>query len=180
MKKQIRQLKKQTIKQQKVRKQLFNKSPIIIHLVLDNIRSAFNVGSLFRTADAVGKVKLYLCGITSDINNPKLYKTALGSTDSVPSKYFPNPLDAIKELQKQDIPIYSLELTKRAEHFQTIDYPKPIALILGHEILGVSQPFLDASDKDIYIPMNGIKESLNVANAGAIAMYEIIRKKQIN
>jgi 23S rRNA (guanosine2251-2'-O)-methyltransferase len=169
-----RQLPKFTKEEIRVRQEAFNKE-VTIHLVLDNIRSAFNVGSLFRTADAVGEVKLYLCGITSDIDNPKLYKTALGATKSVPSKHFPNPLDAITELKEQNISIYSLELTDRAEHFQKVNYPKQIAIILGHERLGVSQPFLDASEKDIYIPMNGMKKSLNVANAGAIAMYEAIR-----
>jgi len=172
-----RQIQQLTTTQKEERELSFTNSKATIHLVLDNIRSAFNVGSLFRTADAVGSVKLYLCGITSDINNPKLYKTALGAVDSVPSKHVPNPLDAIKQLQNENIPIYSLELTDRAEHFQKVTYSNPIAIVLGHEILGVSQPFLDASKKDIFIPMNGIKESLNVANAGAIAMYEVIREK---
>lgn len=158
-----------------LRKDEFNNSNAKLHIVLDNIRSAFNVGSVFRTTDAVGDCKIYLCGITTDIDNPKLYKTALGATESVPSLYFGNPIDALNSLKEADIPIYSLELTDSANHFQKISYPKPLALILGHERLGVSQPFLEASNKQIYIPMNGIKESLNVANAAAIAMYEIMR-----
>lgn len=160
---------------QTVRRATFNKSNAKLHIVLDNIRSAFNVGSIFRTADAVGNCKIYLCGITTDIDNPKLYKTALGATDTVPSMYFGDPMEALNLIQKSQIPIYSLELTDSAEHFQKLTYPKPLALILGHERLGVSQPFLDNSQKQIYIPMNGMKESLNVANAGAIAMYEIMR-----
>lgn len=146
-----------------------------LHIVLDNIRSAFNVGSIFRTADAIGGVELHLCGLTTDIDNPKLDKTALGSTKSVPSTHYPNALEAVEKLKAQDIPIYALELTDSAEHFQKIDYPSPVALVLGHERLGVSEQILEIADKQIYIPMHGIKESLNVANTAAIIMYEAVR-----
>lgn len=155
----------------------FTKMEARVHIVLDNIRSAFNVGSFFRTADAVGGVKIYLCGITADIDNPKLYKTALGALETVPSWYFGNPMDAIELLKTQNIPIFSIELTKDAQHFQKIVYPTPVALVFGHEREGVSQPILDNSQKTVFIPMNGKKESLNVANTGAIMMYEAIREK---
>ena len=153
----------------------FTNKPARLHIILDNIRSAFNVGSFFRTADAVGNVKIYLCGITSDIFNPKLYKTALGATATVPSFQFGNPMDAIELVKSQGIPIYSIELTDDAVHFQETTYPNPVALVFGHEREGVSQPILDNSDKKIFIPMNGMKESLNVANTGAIMMYEATR-----
>lgn len=150
-------------------------SPIKLHIVLDNVRSAFNVGSIFRTADAIGGVKLHLCGLTTDIDNPKLDKTALGASSSVPSTHYPDPLDAIKQLKAEGIPIYAVELTDKAEHFQKVEYPSPVALVLGHERLGVSQQILEMADKHIYIPMHGIKESLNVANTAAIIMYEAVR-----
>lgn len=148
---------------------------IRIHIVLDNIRSAFNVGSIFRTADAIGGCKIYLCGITPSIDNPKMYKTALGATESVPSSYYPDSLKAIEELKSASIPIYSVELTDNSEHFQKVTYPNPVAIVLGHERMGVNQLILDSSDKCIYIPMNGMKESLNVAIAGSVIMYECIR-----
>lgn len=148
---------------------------IRIHIVLDNIRSAFNVGSIFRTADAIGGCKIYLCGITSSIDNPKIYKTALGATETVPSKQYPDAMDAVREITEAGIPLYSVELTNESEHFQKITYPNPVAIVLGHERMGVNQLILDSSDKCIYIPMNGMKESLNVAIAGSVIMYECTR-----
>lgn len=152
-----------------------NQSPRL-YIVLDNIRSAFNVGSIFRTADAVGGCEILLCGITSKVDNPKLYKTALGAIDSVPSKYFADPMEAITYLESQSIPIYAVELTEQAEHFQKAKYPSPVAIVLGHELVGVSQPILDRCEKVVYIPMAGIKESLNVANAAGIVLYEAVRE----
>lgn len=154
-------------------------SPIKLHIVLENIRSAFNVGSVFRTADAVGDVMIHLCGITSNIDNPKINKTALGSTESVQSRHYPNPIEATEWLKEQGIPIFSVELTNDAEHFQQIDYPSPLALVFGHEINGVSSMMIENSEKTVYIPMNGIKESLNVANTAAIMMFEATRQKEL-
>ena len=143
-----------------------------LHVVLDNIRSVFNVGSFFRTADAVGSTKLYLCGITATPDNPKIVKTALGATESVEWEYFDNTLDAIKQLKKDDVPIFVVELTPQAEHFQKIQYPDTVALVFGHERKGVSELVLQNADKVVFIPMSGIKESLNVSVAGGIIMYE--------
>ncbi|WKZ31234.1 MAG: TrmH family RNA methyltransferase [Candidatus Dojkabacteria bacterium] len=146
-----------------------------LHIVLDNIRSAFNVGSVFRTADAIGNCQIYLCGITSTIDNPKIYKTALGATESVPSKHYPDSMMAISELKEANIPIFSVEITDGSQHFQEVEYPEEVALVLGHERLGVNQLIIDQSDKLIHIPMNGMKESLNVAIAGSVIMYEAVR-----
>ncbi|HOC97133.1 MAG TPA: RNA methyltransferase [Candidatus Pacearchaeota archaeon] len=147
-----------------------------IHIVLDNIRSAFNVGSIFRSADGAGNVKkIYLCGITTDIDNPKLDKTALGATDMVPSQHYDTTLEAIEELKEKGISIYCVELTKDAQNFQKIEYPKKVALVFGHEKKGVDPEILKRADKIIYIPMRGRKESLNVANCASIILYEITR-----
>ena len=147
-----------------------------IHIVLDNIRSAFNVGSIFRSADGAGSVKkIYLCGMTTDIDNPKLDKTALGATEMIPSEHYDTTLEAIEELRENGIPIYSVELTDDAENFQQIEYPNKIALVFGHEKRGVDQEILNRVDKKIYIPMRGKKESLNVANCASILLYEITR-----
>ena len=119
-----------------------------IHVVLDNIRSAFNVGSIFRSADGAGSVeKIYLCGITANIDNPKLEKTALGATDMVASEYYETTLDALNELRENKIPIFVVELTDDAEDFQKIQYPKEVALIFGHEKKGVADDILDIADK---------------------------------
>lgn len=148
-----------------------------VHIVLDNIRSAFNVGSIFRTADGAGSVKkIYLCGITTDIDNPKLDKTALGATEMVESEHYDTTMEAIEEIKEMGIPIYSVELTEDAINYQEIQYPKRIALVLGHEKRGVDPKILERSDKKIYIPMRGLKESLNVANAAAIVLYEVTKQ----
>lgn len=148
-----------------------------IHIVLDNIRSAFNVGSIFRSADGAGSVKkIYLCGITTQIDNPKLDKTALGATEMIPSEYYDNTMEAIEELKEKGIPIYSVELTDDALDFQKVKYPQKIALIFGHEKRGVNEEILKKMDKKIYIPMRGKKESLNVANCASIILYEITRE----
>jgi len=150
-----------------------------IHLVLDNIRSVFNVGSIFRSADGAGSVKkIYLCGMTSDINNPKLEKTALGAIEMVPSDHYESTQDALEEIRRNNIPIYSVELTEDAENFQTVKYSSKIALIFGHEKMGVDENILNSSDKKIFVPMRGKKESLNVANCATTVLYEITREQK--
>lgn len=147
-----------------------------IHIVLDNIRSVFNVGSIFRSADGAGGVKkIYLCGMTSEIDNPKLEKTALGATEMVPSEHYDTTGEALEEIRSESIPIYSVELTDDAENFQKIKYPEKIALVFGHEKLGVGKDILKESDKKIFVPMRGKKESLNVANCATTILYEVTR-----
>ena len=147
-----------------------------IHIVLDNLRSAFNVGSIFRSSDGAGGVeKIYLCGITSPLDNPKLEKTALGSLEFINSEHYDTTLDAIEELKEQNIPIYSVELTDDSENFQEIEYPDELALVFGHEKKGIDKEILDISDKIISLPMRGKKKSLNVANTASIILYEVTR-----
>ncbi len=148
-----------------------------IHIVLDNIRSVFNVGSIFRSADGAGSVeKIYLCGITSPIDNPKLEKTALGATEMVDSEHYDTTEEAIEELRSRNIPIYSVELTEKAQNFQSIKYPNELAIVFGHEKKGVEEDILKESDNHIMIPMRGKKESLNVANCASIILYELTRE----
>ena len=149
-----------------------------IHIVLDNLRSAFNVGSIFRSAEGAGSVKkIYLCGITADKDNPKLEKTALGSIDLIPSEHYYETEDAIDEIKEIGIPIYAVELTTDAQNFQKIKYPEKIALVFGHEKRGINPDIISKSDKEIYVPMRGLKKSLNVANCASIILYEITREK---
>ena len=147
-----------------------------IHVVLDNLRSAFNVGSIFRSSDGAGSIeKIYLCGITSPLDNPKLEKTALGSLEFINSEHYDTTLDAIEELKEQNVPIYSVELTDDSENFQEIEYPDEFALVFGHEKKGIDKKILDISDKIISLAMRGKKKSLNVANTASIILYEVTR-----
>ncbi|MDD4381801.1 MAG: TrmH family RNA methyltransferase [Candidatus Dojkabacteria bacterium] len=149
-----------------------------IHIVLDNIRSVFNVGSIFRSADGAGSVeKIYLCGITSDIDNPKLEKTALGAIDMVSSEHYDTTHEALEEIRSQNIPIYSVELTDDAKDFQKVKYPQEVAIVFGHEKKGVEEDILKESDERVMVPMRGKKESLNVANCASIILYEITRER---
>ena len=149
-----------------------------IHIVLDNIRSVFNVGSIFRSADGAGSIeKIYLCGMTTPIENPKLEKTALGATEMIDSEHYDTTQEALTELRDRNIPIFSVELTDDAQDFQKIEYPKELALVFGHEKEGVDEDILKESDKKIYVPMRGKKESLNVANCASIVLYEITRER---
>lgn len=150
-----------------------------IHIVLDNIRSCFNVGSIFRSADGAGSVKkIYLCGMTTDIDNPKLEKTALGATEMVDSEHYDSTEEALEEIRRMKIPIYSVELTDDAENFQEVEYPEEVALVFGHEKTGVGEDILKKSDKKIFVPMRGLKESLNVANCATTILYEITRENR--
>lgn len=146
-----------------------------LHIILDNIRSAYNVGSIFRTADGTGCAKLHICGISPHPPNIKLEKTALGSLDTVSWCYENDTVKAIKKLTKQDIPVYSIELSPTSIDYRKVFFPSPVALVLGHEINGISHNVLKASDKIVHIPMRGSKSSLNVATVAGIIMYEAIR-----
>ncbi len=149
-----------------------------IYIVLDNIRSVFNVGSIFRSADGAGSVKkIYLCGMTTPIDNPKLEKTALGATEMIDSEHYDTTHEALTELREKNIPIFSVELTDDAQDFQKVEYPEELALVFGHEKNGVDEEILQESDKKIYVPMRGKKESLNVANCASIVLYEITRER---
>lgn len=147
-----------------------------IHLVLDNIRSAFNVGSAFRTADAACIQKLYLCGISAYPPHPKLEKTALGSTEVVPWQHYPTTLAAVQELKAQRIPICVVELSTRSINFWDYQFPKPVALVLGHELLGVSDEVFPLADGFVFIPMQGKKTTLNISTATGVVLFEVLRQ----
>jgi tRNA G18 (ribose-2'-O)-methylase SpoU len=149
-----------------------------IHIVLDNIRSVFNVGSIFRSADGAGYVeKIYLCGITADVDHPKIEKTALGATEMIKSEHYDDTKDALEEIKGFDIPIYSVELTPDAKNFQEVNYPKELAIVFGHEKKGISDEILEKyTDEKIMVPMRGMKKSLNVANCATAILYEITRE----
>jgi tRNA G18 (ribose-2'-O)-methylase SpoU len=144
-----------------------------LSILLDNIRSIWNVGSIFRTADGLGISKLYLCGITPTPENETIRKTSLGAEEHVAWEYARNGLEVAKKLKDEGCILLALEQDPRAvpiSHFSFPDSPSTI-LILGNEITGVDPELLDLSDYIIQIPMHGYKFSLNVEVAFAIAVY---------
>ncbi len=145
-----------------------------VYVILNSIRSNYNVGSIFRTSDGAMIEKLYLCGYTPHPPKKEILKTALGATESVNWEYFKDPLNVIKELKSKGIKICALELTENSiPYYELTKNDFPLALVVGNEISGVSQEILDHCDFSIEIPQYGIKQSLNVAVAYGIAVYEI-------
>ena len=147
-------------------------------LVLDNVRSLHNIGSVFRTADAFRLEGIYLCGITATPPHREIHKTALGATESVSWEYRENTTDALAELKEQDYLIYSVEQTEDAVLLDQVQLTgnRKYALVLGHEIRGVDQQVVDMSDQCIEIPQYGTKHSLNISVAAGIVIWELFRR----
>lgn len=151
---------------------LANRLPV--HVILNSIRSNYNVGSIFRTSDGAMIEKLYLCGYTPCPPKKEVLKTALGSTESVTWEYFKDAKKVIEDLKKQDVKICALELTENSiPYYKFKQVTFPVCLVVGNEIAGVSQELLDLCDLSIEIPQFGIKQSLNVAVAYGIAIFEL-------
>jgi 23S rRNA (guanosine2251-2'-O)-methyltransferase len=152
------------------------KSPMVV--VLDNVRSLHNIGSVFRTCDAFLVEKLYLCGVTACPPNKEIHKTALGSTESVEWKYFEHTADAVEELKEGNYWIFSVE---QAENSISLESFKPekdnkYAFIFGHEVKGIKQEVVDSSDGCIEIPQYGTKHSLNIAVSAGIVIWDVYNK----
>ncbi len=147
-----------------------------IYVVLENIRSAFNVGAIFRTADAAGIEKLYLTGITPYPPHNRIPKTALGATESVLWQYDKEPLKVLQDLVDSEVHCIAAELTKNSVNYTDFQYQKPVAIVFGNEINGVSKEALEICETSVAIPMHGQKESLNVEVSFGIIIYEIIRQ----
>jgi 23S rRNA (guanosine2251-2'-O)-methyltransferase len=149
------------------------KSPFVI--VLDNVRSQSNVGSIFRTADAFLTKAIYLCGITAKPPHREIQKTALGATESVDWKYFPETIDAIHNLKEEGYIIIGVEQTEGSVELQEMQIEKgeKYALVFGHEVNGVAQDVLDLCDHCIEIPQFGTKHSFNIAISAGIVLWEL-------
>ena len=149
-------------------------------MILDNIRSRENVGSIFRTADGAGVSKIYLCGITPIPPHPKISKTALGAESNIPWEYQSQTWKCLLKLKSKNkkLKIIGLEQTKRSQNIFKFRPQFPMALVIGNEVRGISPKILKYCDKKIYIPMYGKKESLNVSVACGIAIYILIRPWQ--
>lgn len=152
------------------------KTCVNLTVVLDNIRSVLNVGSIFRTADAVGVDQIYLCGITPTPKHPRLAKTSLGAEWSIGWQYSSNVLTTINELKRSGKTIICLEETLHSKsifEMNTKVHLQSIALVVGNEVTGVDPAVLEICDQIVDIPMLGYKRSLNVAVAFGIAVYQI-------
>ena len=153
-----------------------DKIPVVI--VLDDVRSAYNVGSIFRTADAFRVEGIYICGISAKPPHKDISKTALGATESVDWKYFPDVLEAITSLKEDEYKIYAVE---QVDESISLDKFNPessskIALVFGHEVFGVKDEILEIVDGCIEIPQFGTKHSFNVAISAGIVLWELSRK----
>jgi len=182
------------------------KLPLVV--VLDDVRSLYNVGSVFRTADAFRVEAVYLCGITATPPHPEIHKTALGGEDSVDWRYFENTEDAVRELQSRGYYVYAIEQvegsTKLQELFnskfkiqnskwtdaqfgsrasQQLSGPatrQPCAVIFGNEVKGVKQCVVDMSDGCLEIPQFGTKHSLNVSVTAGIVIWEFAKRQMLS
>ena len=144
--------------------------------LLDNIRSRYNVGSIFRTSDGALLQKLYLCGFTPAPPAREIHNTSLGTVETVPWEYRSEPLDAVAHCRSAGARICVLEQTDRSAPYHSLTANAfPLCLVAGNELTGVSQSIVDQADTAIEIPMFGTKQSLNVAVAYGIALFELVR-----
>lgn len=153
------------------------KSPIVI--VLDNVRSMHNVGSVFRSADAFLATGIYLCGYTPVPPHRDIQKTALGATETVHWKYFPTTLDAIRALREEGYGIYAVEQVTDSLPLNRleIDPEEKMAIVLGNEVSGVAAEVIAACDASLEIPQLGMKHSLNISVAAGIVLWELMRER---
>jgi 23S rRNA (guanosine2251-2'-O)-methyltransferase len=150
-----------------------------IALLLDNIRSLYNVGSIFRTADAARVLKIHLCGYTPHPPRREIEKTALGATATVPWEHHTDPLAAVRALKADGMRICILEHTDESRPYTGVAVGEfPICLVVGNEINGVSKELIAEADMALEIPMFGMKQSLNAAVACGIALFELVRVLQ--
>lgn len=157
-----------------------DKTPIIV--ILDNIRSLNNIGSVFRTADAFLVQKIYLCGITATPPHKDIQKTALGATESVAWEYAEDTLDVVKTLQLQGVKVLSIEQAEEAVLLDdlTLDAHLTYAVVFGNEVKGIKQEVVSASDTVIEIPQYGTKHSLNISVSAGVVIWDLFSKLKSN
>ena len=148
------------------------KLPLIV--VLDDVRSMYNIGSVFRTADSFRVEAVYLCGICQTPPSTEIHKTALGAEDSVSWRYFNTALEAVEELKKEGYTVFSVEQVEHSTKLQTFvpQRAQKYAVVLGNEVKGVHQEVVDASDDCLEIPQLGTKHSMNVSVTAGIIIYK--------
>ena len=149
---------------------------IPVSILLDNVRSLYNVGAFFRTADAGGCEKLYLCGITGQPSKPAIRKTALGAEETVEWEHSADPRALIEKLREKGCEIAAVETSAVAVDLFDWQPRFPVCVLFGHEVDGLRPELLELCDTFVRIPMLGRKHSLNVATAGGVVIYELLRK----
>jgi 23S rRNA (guanosine2251-2'-O)-methyltransferase len=154
-----------------------DKIPVIV--VLENIRSAYNVGSVFRTADAFLLEAVYTTGYTAHPPHTQIKKTALGAEESVFTKHFANAAEAIEYLRTQGYKVYAAEQTEASKHLHAVNFgvDEKVAILLGNEVTGVEQATIHLCDGCIEIPQLGMKHSLNIAVAAGVVLWELVRSR---
>ncbi len=153
-----------------------NQPKIALTVVLDNIRSLHNIGSIFRTSDAFRVHEIILSGITAQPPHREIHKTALGATETVNWSYYKYPEEVIEKLYKEGIKIYPVEQTENSTDLLNNSKPdSPIALIFGNEVDGVSEEYMKAAELVIEIPQEGTKHSLNVSISAGIVIWEMFK-----
>jgi len=152
------------------------KTPIII--ILDDVRSLNNIGSVFRTADAFLIEKIYLCGITATPPNKEINKTALGATETVIWEHAENVIEVIEKLKQDNVNVFAIEQVESAIFLQNfeINANQKYALVFGNEVFGVSQKAVESCDGCIEIPQLGTKHSLNISVSAGIVIWDIFKK----
>lgn len=157
-----------------------SKTPLII--ILDNVRSLNNIGSVFRTADAFLIEKIYLCGITATPPNKEIHKTALGATESVDWEYFSSTIEVVNRLKSEKVCVISIEQAENAVMLNDFspEKGKKYAIIFGNEVKGVEQEVVSASDNVIEIPQYGTKHSLNVSVSAGVVVWDFFQKMIFN
>jgi 23S rRNA (guanosine2251-2'-O)-methyltransferase len=155
-----------------------SESKLPVCVVLDNVRSLHNIGSVFRTADAFRIKQLLLCGITACPPHREIEKTALGATQSVPWKYFPDTLAPLLALKSEEYKIVCIEQTVQSISLDEFEIEKSdqVVLVFGHEINGVSQNIIDVSDVCVEIPQFGTKHSFNISVSAGIVLWDLFMK----
>ena len=158
-----------------------NQAKIPLVVVMDNVRSMYNVGSVFRTCDAFSVECLALCGITACPPHKEISKTALGATESVDWIHYDQTVDAVRDLKARGYKVWAVEQVDTSVSLEdfTLNPSEKIAIVLGNEVFGVDDDVLPLCDGAIEIPQNGTKHSLNVSIAGGIVIWEMF-KKMIN
>ena len=156
-----------------------DKLPLVV--VLDNVRSLHNIGSVFRTSDAFRVECIYLCGIAAVPPHPEIHKTALGAEFTVDWKYVDNAIEAVDNLRQKGYIVYSVEQTENSIMLENIrlEQEKRYAVVLGNEVKGVQQEVIDHSDGCIEIPQYGTKHSLNVSVAAGIIIWDLSKQLKI-
>ncbi|MFC2089087.1 RNA methyltransferase [Calditrichota bacterium] len=149
-----------------------------IYCLVENVRSLYNVGSIFRTSDSVRLNKLYLTGYTGYPPRREIEKTALGATESVPWIHYPDTKKAITELKQNKVKLVALEHTSESKPYTEVTYNFPLCIMLGNEVDGLSESLVAKADQSIEIPMYGLKQSLNVSVAYGVVIFHILQQFQ--